>query len=334
MGARSPLPWLAAGALLGLPVRAQAAPAPAARTSSLAWVRSEGADACIGNKELAEAVERILGRRVFVSASAADVVVEGHVDRAAGGWKATVSISDEHGTLLGTRELETAAGDCRAMDGPVAFVIAVMIDPDAAARPPAPIELPPVQPAPSPLRAPPPAASRWTIAPEVGLTATLGELPSVAWGTTLAVRLGPPAFGVQLLGSYFFPQTATIPSIPGASGHFTWAYAGAALCPTVAQLPSASLIACAGAAGGVLTATPRGLANEQGATNFDALAVLRARVEWRFTSAVFAVAQGGTDVPFQRPAWTATSAAGDVVPVFCSSAVAGEANLTVGVTID
>src|ERR1700734_3864403 len=122
MGARSPLPWLAAAALLGVPVRAQAAPAPAPRTSSLAWVRSEGADACIGNKELAEAVERILGRRVFVSASAADVVVEGRIDRAAGGWKATARISDEHGTLLGSRELASAAEDCRAMDGSIAFV--------------------------------------------------------------------------------------------------------------------------------------------------------------------------------------------------------------------
>lgn len=341
MGARSPLPWLAAGALLGLPSRAQAAPATTARTSSLAWVRSDGADRCIGNKELAEAVERILGRRVFVSASAADVAVEGHVDRVAGGWKATLRVSDEHGTLLGSRELESAAEDCRAMDGSIAFVIAVMIDPDAAERPPAPIErphpappAPPAAPAPSPPPAPRPAPSRWTIAPEVGPTAAFGELPSTAWGATVAVRLGPPAFGVELLGSYFVPQNASVSGIPGASGHFTWAYAGAALCPTVARLHAVSLVGCAGAAGGVLTATPRGLANEEGSTNFDALAVLRARIEWRFTSALFAVVQGGADVPFQRPEWTATSAAGGVITVFRPSAVAGEAGLAVGVTID
>jgi hypothetical protein len=172
------------------------------------------------------------------------------------------------------------------------------------------------------------------MAPEVGLTAAFGVLPSAAWGTTLAVRLGPPAFGVELLGSYFLPQTVAIAGIPGGSGHFTWAYAGATLCPAVARVSSVAFVACAGAAGGVLTATPRGLANEQGITDFNVIAVMRARVEWRFTSVVFAVAQGGADVPFQRPEWTATSATGDVIPVFRPSAVAGEVSLTFGVTID
>jgi hypothetical protein len=102
----------------------------------------------------------------------------------------------------------------------------------------------------------------------------------------------------------------------------------------VARLRALSLVGCAGAAGGVLTATPRGLANEQGSTNFDVLATLRARVVWRFTSSVFAVVQGGADVPFQRPEWTVTSAAGAVVPVFRPWAAAGEAGLAVGLTFD
>src|SRR5205085_2531060 len=120
------------------PVRA----APAERTSSLAWVRAEGADGCIGGRDLADAVERILGRRVFVSASAAEVAVEGHVDRAASGWKATLRISGDHGAVLGSRELESHTPDCREMDRALAFVIAVMIDPDAADRPPSPIPAP------------------------------------------------------------------------------------------------------------------------------------------------------------------------------------------------
>jgi hypothetical protein len=350
MGARFAPTWLVAVALLGAPAGAQAAPEPAARTSSLAWVRSDGADGCIGNKELAESVERILGRRVFVSASAGDVAVEGHVDRVAGGWKATLRISDEHGTLLGSRELASEASDCRAMDASIAFVIAVMIDPDAAERPrppvappsPAPAPMPATPPAPpaapsttpNPAPAPAGAPSRWTIAPEIGPTVAFGELPSAAWGATLAVRFGPPAFGVELLGSTFAPQTVAVPGVPGASGHFTWAYAGAALCPALARSRAVSLVACAGAAGGVLTATPRGLANEEGSTNFDALAILRARVEWRVTSAFFVVGRGGADVPFERPAWTATSSAGASITVFRPSAVAGEAGLAAGITFD
>jgi hypothetical protein len=336
MGARSLLPWLAAAAFLGFAARADAAPA-AARTSSLAWVRSDGADACIGGKDLAEAVERILGRRVFVSASAADVAVEGHVDRVGPGWKATLRISDEHGALLGSRELESAALDCREMDGPLAFVIAVMIDPDAASRPQAPLEAsrpaaPPPPPPPPPVARP--ASSSWTIAPRLGVSAAFGEVPSVAWGASLALRLGPPSVGVELLGSYFLPTSDAIAGAPGASVQFTWAYAGAAVCPTVARLAPVSLVGCAGALGSVRTATPKGLGGEQESTSFTVLAALRARVEWRLGSVLFAAAEGGADVPFERPEWTVTSAAGATVPVFRPSAVAGEAGVAVGVTID
>jgi hypothetical protein len=334
MRARSPLPWIAAAAVTGLSAGAHAAPNPAARTSSLAWVRSDGADTCIGGKELAEAVERILGRRVFVSASAADVAVEGHVDPSAqGGWKATLRISDDHGAPLGSRELESQTADCRAMDDSLAFVIAVMIDPDAATRPPAPVA--PPQPAPPPPAAvAPPSSPRWTIAPRIGMSAAFGELPFVAWGASAGLRIGPPAVGVELLGTFFLPQEQAVPGTSSASTHYTWAYAGAAVCPTVARAAPVSLVACAGALGGVLTATPSGLESEQGTTNFVALATLRARVEWDLTPAVFALVDGGADVPFQRPQWNATSAGGATISVFQPSAVAGEAGVAVGLRLE
>jgi hypothetical protein len=324
--------------VLGPARAARAAPA-AARTSSLAWIRSDGADSCIGGKELAEAVETVLGRRVFVSASAADVAVEGHVDRAASGagWKATLRISGDHGAVLGTRELESPAADCHAMDDSLAFVIAVMIDPDAAARPQAPLN--PPGGSRGATTAPPPAtpasSASWQIAPRLGVTAAVGELPSVAWGATVGLRLGPPAVGVELLGSLFLPQDTAVPGAPGATVQFTWAYGGVALCPRLARFADVSLVGCAGALGGVLTATPKtGVTNAQESNNFVVLATARARLDWHVSRLFLVGAEAGADLPFARPAWDATSTAGTAITVFHPSAVGGEAGVAVGLVLE
>jgi hypothetical protein len=334
MRARSSFPWLAAIAWTAHAAPADAAPSPASRTSSLSWVRSEGADGCTGGKELAGAVEAIVGRRVFVSASAADVAVEGRIDRTDAGWKATLRISDEGGAVLGSRELTSPASDCRAMDGSLALVIAVMIDPDAASRPLPPVARP-VAPASPPREAPPSPSARWSIAPRLGVSAAFGELPAPAWGATMGLRIGPPAVGVEVFGSLFLPQTITVPTAPGASARFTWADAGVALCPSLASASTVSLAVCAGAAGGVRTATPRsGLEDEQGSSSFVALGVLRARLAWQLTPLLFALADGGADVPFERPDWTATSASGAMISVFRPSVVGGAAGVSVGLRLE
>ncbi|MBX3210375.1 MAG: hypothetical protein KF764_35410, partial [Labilithrix sp.] len=110
-----------------------------AKTSSLSWLRMPGADACVATQPLARAVEERLGRSVFVSAAEADLSVEGHVEKrtrgASSGWHAVITVRDASGATLGTRELDRADASCDAMTEPLALVIAVMIDPDAAMRP-------------------------------------------------------------------------------------------------------------------------------------------------------------------------------------------------------
>src|SRR5689334_12323457 len=78
---------------------------PGKRTSSLSWVRLEGAESCIATQALAQAVETRLKRKVFVSASGADVSVEGHIARESSPprWRAVFTVRDAEGTLLGTR---------------------------------------------------------------------------------------------------------------------------------------------------------------------------------------------------------------------------------------
>ena len=311
----------------------------AGRTSSLAWVRTEGAETCIGGKALAEAVEGILGRSLFVSASAGDVAVEGQIAAAPGRgtWRATIRISDDHGTVLGRREIESPAADCRGIDESLAFVIAVMIDPDAAARAAAPVRSPPVTPppVPVPVSAPPPPAPPskplgWEIIPTVGWTATIGILPSIASGPMAHVRVGRPIFGVELFGTFFLPQGETIPGA-SASVAFTGGLVGASACSAFAHVRSFGFLACAGVATEVLNPRPTGLGSSSAKDEVTPLAVARARTEWRFAPPFFAALSVGVDVPLLRAPYTYGEAnASTGTTLFRPSPVFGTGDLGVG----
>src|SRR5262245_51486655 len=116
-------------------------------------MRLENAESCIRTQDLAQTVEQRLQRKVFVSAAEADVSVEGHVSRSAARWRAVITIRDSNGTLLSTRELDSAEKNCSALDEGLAFVVSVLIDPDAESREKPPKEKPEPPPAPP---APPP----------------------------------------------------------------------------------------------------------------------------------------------------------------------------------
>jgi hypothetical protein len=107
-----------------------ASSAAAQRTSSLSWVRLEGAEACIGAQELARRVEERVGRRVFVSASQADLSLEGHVAREGNSLVARFAVSDRHGVVLGRRVLRVAGTDCTAIEASLVLVIAIGLDPE------------------------------------------------------------------------------------------------------------------------------------------------------------------------------------------------------------
>src|SRR5262249_47345297 len=97
-----------------------------ARTSSLSWVRLQGAENCIATNALAQAVEGRLKRKVFVSASQADVSVEGSVSQTKRGpapeWRAAITIRDTHGNVIGTREIQRSGNSCtEALDESIVF---------------------------------------------------------------------------------------------------------------------------------------------------------------------------------------------------------------------
>lgn len=201
--------------LVGL---ANAAQADAPRRSALNWVRASGAEACIDPRALSERVQALTGP-VLVAAVDADVSIEGEIaPLREAGFRTRITITDRRGAVIGERLLELPADDCRALDPTLAFVIAVMIDPDVtlppelarlvsseeapeeallaelSANPPKPVALasraaapetsPPVAPEPTP---PPALAARSSNELHAGLGAVWGSAPGTALTATLSL---------------------------------------------------------------------------------------------------------------------------------------------------
>jgi hypothetical protein len=237
---------------------------PRERSSSLSWVRLEGAEACIGGSELARAVEEQLGRPIFVSAAQADLVVEGRAERVAApsGFRAVVSMTDRDGTSLGERVVDSAGSSCDDLGRLVTIAIAVMIDPLIAPARAAPRERPPrvlvrtkrvVVPGPRP---------RWHFETDASLGAALGLLPGFAAGGLGALVVEPPGFvPIVLEGAIFLGRSSRADLLQ--------AHGGVALCPLARRGPRLGLAACAGIDAGGLFANAR----DEGVPNGDRLAV-------------------------------------------------------------
>jgi hypothetical protein len=212
-------------------------------------------------------VEKRLGRAVFVSAAQADVSVEGHVEPTRDGWHASLLVRDARGTLLGTRELAAEGQSCGALKSELVLVIALMIDPEAAMRPPPPLapSEPARTPPPTPDRTPSPArdpvvvpeperhpaahavsADRpWRTDAGVGAALNFGQLPKADLGVAAQGVIVPPGFwGVEVYGAIWFVP-AKRGSTSGAA-EFTLAYAGLALCPLLHRSAKSHYSACVG----------------------------------------------------------------------------------------
>lgn len=239
-------------------VRTAAAEAP--RATSVSWVRLPGAERCIDVRALALQVERRLGRPMIATPARADRAVEGRIEPAPGGsgFRATFTLSDELGAVLGTREIASAAADCRSMDDDLGLVVALMIDAEAtfAAPPPSseliprpagPIAAPAQRgvPAPAATVAAPPAPS-WSAALRAGAVFSVGLLPSVGAGFAVRATVTPPwLFPVEVGGTLWAPQRVT--STAGDFGAEIWmAYGSVAACPLAGERRGFFLAACLG----------------------------------------------------------------------------------------
>lgn len=339
----------ACAALVAAQLAASSAGAAEAKTSSLSWIRLAGADTCIATQPLARAVEERLHRPVFVSAARADLSVEGRIEKRRGGWHAVVTVRDDRGTTLGTRELDRTDGSCDELTEPLVLAIALMIDPEAAMRPreatpPAsvPVETPKPNEEPKPAAPPPPppkeespppppspAPRPWRFDGEADGTIQQGLAPEPALGAGVEAILYPPGLPIGLRGytTLFLPTSITK---DGARASFDMLYAGGALCPTLEG--RVRVMGCLGGQLGLLR--PRAETTGRGIGE-DLQPILNAMAEARLHAAVvgpFGIAMGvGGGIPIVRPEvdFRRTSGATDVLHK--SNAFVISADLGVGV---
>lgn len=280
----------AAAALVSLLTVAPARAEGGKRTSSLAWVRLEGAESCIAASALAQSVESRLGRKVFVSASDADITVEGTIGPAPKqGFRAQLRITAKDGAVLGSRDVETRSASCDAIDEKLSLIVSVLIDPDGTAVPDPAAPPPPVV-APTVIErervvvvhddAPPPPRPPWRFELTVAFMASLGLQPGVGVAFAPSIIVDPPHFWAVRAGGGLAATTSTAAQ-GGASADASLAHGSLALCPLATRGGRVEVLACGGALLGALRA--RGIGFDTTATTSSLvagpLAVGRASLE-------------------------------------------------------
>jgi hypothetical protein len=296
------------------------------KTSSLSWLRMPGADSCVATQPLARAVEERLGRSVFVSAAQADLSVEGRIEKKKNGtWHATIIVRDAKGATLGTRDVDRKDASCDAMTEPLALIIAVMIDPDAAMRPktdPTPPTTATTTPtatasaeptattaptatttAPTaserPDVIPPPKPDPWRFEGHGHITINHGIAPVLDPGAGVQAILYPPKIPVGFRGytALFLPTTR---EMEGARASFDMLYAGGSICPTLRG--RVNLLGCIGGQLGILR--PRAETPNRGIDESIRViwnVMLEARIHIPIIAPIGVAAGVGAGLPLVRP---------------------------------
>lgn len=335
--------------------------APAAfaapQTASLSWVRLPKAESCASTQRLAQAVEAQLGRSVWVSASKAELTVEGRAERGPDGFLAIFTVSTADGASLGTRRVELGA-TCEGLVAQAALVLALMIDPEALRPPPEPPKA--LQPAKTATVAPakaatsakaftrtstrssnqtttlqnPPEASSPSRGIGLGVEAevgfALGILPSIA--PTIGVRgvlVGPAFMRWVIEGRFFFERSARTEQ--GGLGRFSAAVGGLLGCPLVLQRKAFGIMGCAGAELGALRIRTFGLDSGQDAERLIAQLLVGGR-GWYEPIAPLRLGAGlRLAVPLLRERFTYRSLDGQTRDLFRIAPVVGVFSVTVGI---
>ena len=212
----------------------------------LSWVRGDGAGICPDAAAIEAEVAERLGSNPF--ARAPTQFVEAIVTQKPAGFEVGISMRASDGKLLGNRALTSSPGDCRSIATAAALTIAILIDPDALARAPAPKPPPPQQQPPSAASARFPAGRVTAIG-----SAGWGMVPGLAPGAGLAATVDvwrPIAVG---LTTVFYPESHTAPPDDGFAFGLTYAELVGCTLP-LADASALRLEICVGATAGLLHA--------------------------------------------------------------------------------
>lgn len=224
--------------------RAQAGSDAARGPVALHWVRLPETENCIAGDALARVVETKLRRNVFPAPRDASILIEGHVRRTSDGYAAELVMRDQTGKQLGSRELSSQDKSCHELSETLGVVLAVMIDPDAAKRPPS--ALPPA--------VEPKAAKSETRAEQHNRARVFARMlfgftrnPLLGIGAAYERALGV-AGGLRIEGNFFLENATPVAAANDtAEAVVQIVAAGIAYCPLWLEFSRLHFMGCAGA---------------------------------------------------------------------------------------
>jgi hypothetical protein len=310
-------------------------------TYSLGWARRPGAESCVGAGALARAVEARLGHPAWVPTSAANVLIEGYVEKRENvpGWHAELVLTDMNGGVLGQRDIVSDEVTCDALEQPLTLMLALIIDPKLLLSaepsgpprpaPPAVVVASPVEAPPEPPKPGPPRTDRDSrLGVEAAVIFGAGLLPGVAWGATLD--------GVQTLGGLTFQLGGTLwrPSDTAPPGEAHASFSMLELhgreCPRLLSGRGLLLLGCAGAAAGVVAAQGVGFGQTESSQRPVVFALVSAQGSAHLGGPFWLGLRLGAVVPIVREEFVSRSADGQVATLFRMSPVAGTADFSIG----
>jgi hypothetical protein len=315
-----------------------AAAEPAGPEFALSVARLPGAEKCASTAATALAVERLLGRPVFVAPAQASVVIEGSVawSEPDGAFHAQLAISDAKGVLVGTRALTNGDQTCKDLDAALALAIALFIDPTASFSSQPDREAPPSPPpAPSHERALPVAASASRpervveVSGALGATLASGILPKTAPGGVAKLAASPDGTWFLTLDAALYAEEHAS-AVPGGSASFSLASATLALCPLTWRRGDFMVRPCGGFFAGVLAA--HGVREGELSTRHRPLYAPTARLDlsFGFLRNAFVALSGGLVVEAERDSFDAAFD-GQIRTIFRPSPIGGTLDLAIGV---
>ena len=263
---------------------------------ALRWTRAPGAESCIAADALAGAVEARLGRRVFTRTEQPAVIIDARVSPR---WHVAVAVGGADGSSIGERVLDEPAAECHALDDALVLVLALIIDPDAASRPP------------------PVPGEPWQFDAGASLLGAAGLLPGAALGGGVQLGVDPPALpAIEIHGAGWLADETT-------GGRFSLVSAGLAV-----RVPTWKLETLVGVELARLAGTGVGLDHVQHASAVIPAIAVEPRLAVAITPRVSFTAGIALWLPLERPRFTFQQAGMDVL-VFQPAPLAGIVRVSV-----
>ncbi len=316
--------------------------------------RGEGTDKCIQGAAVERAVERRLRRPVFAAKDAADLGIELALAREAdGAWSAKLLLRGRDGTEVGSRELDTHASHCSALDDALVLVVALLVDsPEAraqankaaAAAAPAPSTAPPLAEAPNPPPNAPQIGTRIELPPDTyaprepfrlevaaSVVGSMGAVPDITLGGELLLGVRPPHFiELRLRPTGLLPKSEAAPT-PDRGGRFSLLTVALDACPLEHEVQKLRFVGCVAQRVGRMRA--EGFGFHQSATSSElyyALGISTGAAFW-FAPPVGVRVGLDLEAPLTRDAYFSVGPTGERREIFRPSPIVGAA--TVGLAL-